>query len=663
MPSPWLEPPGELREKEDLMAGSFAWVPTKAYIEQSNIWRFMQKHHIKDYKELIERSTEEIEWFWDAVVKELQIEFFTPYQKVLDISQGIAWAKWFIGGKINIAHNCVDKHARSRPDKIALIWEGEDGSVRRITYRELYHETNRLANALKSMDIEKGDCVGVFMPMVPETVVAMMACAKLGAIFTPIFSGFGAQAVAARLNDCEAKLLLTAESFSRKGVRIEMGQIARDAARLCPTVKEVMSLPQPNPPAPFPKGKGEFPSPFRGGARGEVVPTDSEDPFMIIYTSGTTGRPKGAVHVHGGFLVKIAQEVAHQVDLQDRDILYWVTDMGWIMGPWEIVGGLALGGTVFLYEGAPDYPSADRLWAMVERHKISILGISPTLIRALMKFGEEPIQKHNLSSLRILASTGEPWNPDPWLWFFENVGERRCPIINLSGGTEVGACFLSPLPITPLKPCALGGPALGMEIDVFDSEGKPLRGGVGELVCKKPWPGMTRGIWKDPERYIQTYWSRWENVWVHGDWASIDIENEDGLWYLHGRSDDTIKIAGKRLGPAEIESILVGHPAVAESAAIGVPHELKGESIWCYAVLKPGREPSDTLRKELRERVIEALGKSFAPESIKFVKELPKTRNAKILRRAIRAKALGHEPGDLSNLENPQALEEIARAG
>ncbi len=644
------------------MAEAFAWTPTQDYIERSNVWRFMQKHHIQDYHELVRRSTEEIEWFWDAVVKELQIEFFKPYTKVLDTSQGIPWAKWFVGGTINIAYNCVDKHAQARPDKIALIWEGEDGSVRRLTYRELSEQTNRLAHALKHYGIEKGDRVGIFMPMIPETVVAMMACAKIGAIFTPIFSGFGAHAVAARLNDCEAKLLLTAQSFSRKGVRIEMGKIAREAAAMCPTVTDILDL-SPGP-APTRGGVPGFAWTVHrvaaGGTTNSPGETWSEDPFMIIYTSGTTGRPKGAVHVHGGFLVKIAQEVAHQVDLHEDDILYWVTDMGWIMGPWEVVGGLALGGTVFLYEGAPDYPSVDRLWAMVERHRISILGVSPTLIRALMKFGEDPVKKHDLSSLRILGSTGEPWNPAPWWWLFEHVGQRRCPIINLSGGTEVGACFLSPLPITPLKPCALVGPALGMAVDVFDAEGRPLRGGVGELVCKKPWPGMTRGLWKDPERYIQTYWSRWENVWVHGDWASID---EDGYWYLHGRSDDTIKVAGKRLGPAEVESLVVGHPGVAECAAIGVPHELKGEVIWCYVVLKPGHEPSDALRRELRERVVAGLGKSFAPDQIKFVRELPKTRNAKILRRAIRAVALGQEPGDLSNLENPQALEEIRRAG
>ncbi|MCS6902898.1 MAG: AMP-binding protein, partial [Candidatus Bipolaricaulota bacterium] len=349
------------------MAHKFAWTPTREYIEQSNVWRFMQKHQIKDYTELVRRSTEEIEWFWDAVVKDLEIEFFEPYKRVLDVSEGIAWAKWFVGGKINIAHNCVEKHARTRPEKLALIWEGEDGSVRRVTYRELSEQTNRLTYILKERGIAKGDRVGIFMPMVPETVVAMMACAKLGAIFTPIFSGFGAQAVAARLNDCEAKLLLTAESFSRKGVRIEMEKIAREAQKLCPTVKEVMVVQALTSPSGHPSPVGHY---GRGvGGEGHLCPTeptDSEDPFMIIYTSGTTGRPKGAVHVHGGFLVKIAQEVAHQVDLQDRDLLYWVTDMGWIMGPWEVVGGLALGGTVFLYEGAPDYPSADRLWAMVE---------------------------------------------------------------------------------------------------------------------------------------------------------------------------------------------------------------------------------------------------------------------------------------------------------
>jgi acetyl-CoA synthetase len=387
---------------------------------------------------------------------------------------------------------------------------------------------------------------------------------------------------------------------------------------------------------------------------------DSEVPFMVIYTSGTTGKPKGAVHVHGGFLVKIAQEVAHQTDLHDDDILFWFTDMGWIMGPWEVVGGLALGGTLFFYEGAPDYPQSDRLWALIERHKITTLGLSPTLVRALMRYGDGPLKKHDLSSLRILGSTGEPWDPTSWRWCLEKIGGGRCPIINLSGGTEIGACFLSALPITPLKPCSLVGPALGMAVDVVDSQGRPVREGeVGELICRKPWPAMTRGLWQDPPRYLKTYWSRWPDLWVHGDWASID---PDGYWFLHGRSDDTLKIAGKRVGPAEFEAVLVSHPAVSEAAAVGVPHELKGETVWCYVVLKPHHQPDETLKAELRRLVADRLGRPFAPDRIGFVTQLPKTRNAKILRRAIRAAALDQDPGDLSGLENPQALEEIKKA-
>jgi acetyl-CoA synthetase len=383
---------------------------------------------------------------------------------------------------------------------------------------------------------------------------------------------------------------------------------------------------------------------------------DPEAPIMIIYTSGTTGRPKGAVHVHGGFLVKIAQEAAHQVDMHEEDVLHWVTDLGWIMGPWELVGGLAAGGTVVLAEGVPDHPAPDRLWAMIQRHGITILGVSPTLIRALIKHGLEPVRSHDLGRLRILASTGEPWDPESWRWLFENVGQGRLPIINITGGTEVGACLLSAFPTTPLKPCSLVGPSLGMAVDVYDQDGKPLRHGVGELVCTKPWPAMTRGIWGDPERYLATYWSRWPNVWVHGDWASID---QDGDWFLHGRSDDTIKVAGKRLGPAEIESVLAEHDAVAESAAVGIPHTLKGEVILCFVVPRPGFDPGDSFRSELCTRIAQSLGKSFVPEDVRFVAELPKTRSGKILRRVIQRVALGQDPGDLSSLENPTSLEAI----
>jgi acetyl-CoA synthetase len=639
-----------------------AWRPTPEYTQHANVTRLMRAHGIDSYDELVRRSQDDIAWFWDAVVKDLGIEFFTPYRSVVETPNGIAWAIWFAGGTINAAHNCVDKHAAARPDAPAVVWEGEDGEVRRLTYAELREATDRLANGLASLGISSGDAVGVYLPMIPENQVALYALAKLGAIALPIFSGFAAPAVAARLEDADAKALITADGFYRRGQIVPMKESADEAVDRRPSVEHVVVVRRLGRDIPWNDQRDHDYVTLVADQPTTREPErlDAEHPLLIAYTSGTTGRPKGAVHVHGGFSVKIAEEVAYQTDCHPDDTLFWFTDMGWIMGPWETFGTHANGGSVLLYEGAPDYPEPDRLWSLVEKHKVTILGVSPTLVRALIPHGEEQVRKHDLSSLRILASTGEPWNPDPWRWYFEVVGESRCPIINISGGTEAGACFLSPTPLMPLQPCTLGGPALGMAIDVYDPDGKPLPPGqVGELVCTKPWPGMTRGLWGDPDRYIETYWSRWPDVWVHGDWASRD---EDGFWFLHGRSDDTLNIAGKRIGPAEIESLLVSHPSVAESAAIGVPDEVKGEKVWCYAVLKPGAAPSDELRGELRALVVGALGKSFRPDQIRFVSALPKTRSAKILRRAVRAAALGEDPGDLSSLENPAALEEITRA-
>jgi acetyl-CoA synthetase len=640
----------------------FVWTPSQDVIERSNVKRFMDQHGIDSYEQLIQRSTEDIEWFWQAAERELDIQWQTSYGQVLDTSEGNAWAKWFIGGKLNLAYQCVDYQAEQHPDRKALINEHEDGSVRSLTYRELLSEVNKLCNVLTSLGVGSGDRIGIYMPMVLENVVALMAAAKVGAIFTPIFSGFAASAVASRLNDCNAKVLITADGFHRKGSVVSMKQAADGAVAQCATVEHTLVYKLTGEDIPWNSERDLWwhEQIEKVSDQFDAVPMDSEAPLMIAYTSGTTGKPKGAVHVHGGFLVKIAQEVFHQTDMHPgEDVLFWVTDMGWIMGPWEVVGGLATGGTVFLYEGAPDHPGPDRLWQMVEDHNISILGVSPTLIRALTKFGTEPLEKHDLSSIRIIGSTGEPWNPEPYRWCLEHVGGGRAPIINISGGTEIGACFLSPYPITPLKSCALVGPALGMAIDVFDADGKPVRGEVGELVCTKPWPAMTRGVWNDPQRYLDTYWSRWDNVWVHGDWASID---EDGYWFLHGRSDDTVNIAGKRVGPAEFESALLEHQAVIEAAAVGVPHELKGETVWCYAVLKPQFDPSEGLRQALFETVTDIMGKAFKPGKIQFVNTLPKTRSAKIVRRAVRAAALGEDLGDLSSLENPQALDDIRSA-
>ena len=636
------------------------WSPTPEYVERANVTRFMRAHGIGSYEELVSRSVEDVAWFWDAVVRDLDLRFLEPYQQVLDVSGGIEWATWFGGGRCNLADACVDRWSVETPDAPAVIWEGEEGEARTWTYGELRRQTDRLARALRGLGVGAGDAVGIFLPMLPETVAAVMACSKLGAIWVPIFSGFGADAVAVRLADADVKVLLTADAFPRKGRPVAMAEVARAAAARAGTVRETVVLRRVGGGA----GPGERDwAELVAAESDDPLPSEaleSEHPLFIGYTSGTTGRPKGVLHVHGGFLVKIASEVAYQVDLHRGEVLHWVTDLGWIMGPWEIVGALALGSTVLLFDGAPTHPAADRLWALVERHRITTLGVSPTLIRALIPSGADPVRRHDLSSLRILASTGEPWNPDPYLWFHREVGGGSLPIINLSGGTEVGACFLSPLPICELKPCTLRGPALGMDVDIVDAEGAPVGiGEVGELVCRQPWPAMTRGIWRDPERYLDTYWRRFPGIWVHGDWATRD---EDGFWFLHGRSDDTLSVAGKRLGPAEVESALASHAVVAESAAVGVPHPLKGETIWCFVVLKPGTDPDPAIARELRNVVAEHLGRSFLPGRVVFVPTLPKTRSAKIVRRAVRALAVGEDPGDLSSLEDPQALDAIRTA-
>jgi acetyl-CoA synthetase len=636
------------------------WSPSEDYVERANVTRLMRTNGIASYEELVKRSQDDVEWFWDAVVRDLDIEFYQPYDRILDETKGKPWAQWFVGGKINLAHNCVDRWAQSAPERPAVIWEGEEGLVRIVSYAELKRMADGLAHGLRALGIDRGDTVGIFMPMAPETVAATLACAKIGALYLPIFSGYAADAVATRLQDAEAKALLTADGTLRRGKVVPMMETAAEAAAVCPSVRHVVVWPR--------MDRRELPWDDRRDRRWDDVIAgtagafenewlDSEHPLFLAYTSGTTGRPKGSVHVHGGLLVKLAEEVAYQADLHPDEVLFWVTDLGWIMGPWEIIGAGALGSTVFLFDGAPNHPGPDRLWDLVERHRITTLGVSPTLIRALIPAGEGVVRSHDLSSLRILGSTGEPWNPDPYMWFFNEVGGGRCPIINISGGTEVGACFLSPLPITELKPCTLRGPALGMDVDVWGPGGRPADPGeVGELVCKKPWPGMTRGIWKDPERYLDTYWRRWPDVWVHGDWASVD---EDGFWFLHGRSDDTMNVAGKRVGPAEVESALAHHPAVAESAAVGIPDEVKGESIWCFVVVRPGRQADQVLSDELARAVADHLGKAFRPSRIVFVDELPKTRSAKIVRRALRAVVLGKDPGDLSSLENPAALDSI----
>ena len=632
-----------------------AWFPADA--GATNVGRFMATYRIASFPDLVRRSIDEPEWFWAAVVEFLGLTFSTPYSEVLDTTEGIPWATWFTGGRLNVAHDCCDKWAAADPDGVAVRWEGEDGETRTWTWSTLRAEADGLAHLLVERGVGPGDGVGVFLPMLPETVATLLAVAKVGAVFLPLFSGYGAAAIATRLDDAGAKAVVTADGCLRRGKVVDMLAVAREAVARCPTVTTTVVVPRLGR-----VGAGSPDEPLWPGPAGAAFGTaavDSEHTLFIAYTSGTTGRPKGSVAVHGGWLAKVAEEGAFQFDLRGDDTLFWFTDMGWIMGPWEVTAAQANGATLSLYEGAPDWPGPDRLWSYVERHGVTVLGISPTLVRGLMPHGDEPVLSHDLSRLRVLGSTGEPWNEGPWRWYFEVVGGRRCPVINISVGTEVGACFLSPHPVQPIKPMSLGGPALGMAVDVYDDDGKPLREAVGELVCTKPWPGMTRGLYNDPDRYLATYWSRWPDVWVHGDWASID---EDGEWFLHGRSDDTIKLAGKRLGPAEVESVLVSHPAVVEAAAVGIPDEVKGEVLWGFVVLAGGTAESAGLRAELADLIAERLGKSFRPSAIRFTDALPKTRNAKVLRRAVRAAVVGADPGDLSSIEDPSTVDAVRAA-
>ncbi len=653
---------------ESAFAADFVWRPDPAVVAQTNLVRFMRRFAAQvgasavSFDDLIPRSLDDVSAFWDAVFADLDIQFYEPYTQVADFSRGIEWPQWCVDGVMNIAHNCLDKWIDAgRGGAVALRWEGEEGATRVLTYAELNAEVCRAANALGELGLSKGDAVGLFMPMVPEIAVSLLAICKIGGIVVPLFSGYGEGAVASRLNDAGAVALITADGICRRGKCYPMKPIADAAAEAVPSLRHMIVVRRNGDEVAMTPARDHWwhdlvarQSPEAGTAR-----TSAEDPVMIIYTSGTTGKPKGAVHTHCGFPIKAAQDLSHGFDLKPDDVLYWITDMGWMMGPWEVWGALLLGASVLLYDGAPDYPDVDRQWALVERHRVTGLGVSPTLIRSLRPHGEEPVKRHNVSSLRWFGSTGSPWDPESWSWLFQVVGGKRLPILNYSGGTEISGGILLGNLLTPLKPAAFSGPAAGMAADVLDAEGRSVRGEVGELAIRQPWIGMTRGFWKDSERYIEAYWSRFPGIWVHGDWATVDA---DGQWYILGRSDDTIKVAGKRVGPAEVEAILCSHPAVTLAAVIGAPDEVKGEEIVCFCTLAPGREPSEDLRAELMSLVVAELGKPLKPREIRFATALPRTRNAKIMHRVIRAAYLGKDPGDVSSLEEVSAVEAIKLA-
>ena len=648
-----------------------AWEPNPAWIRESNLQRFMDRHGLASYEDLMRRSTEDVAWFWDAALEDLDIQFYKAYEQVVDLSEGRPFPRWCVGGQMNIVHNLldkwmVDKSMRRRP---ALRWEGEDGAQVVLTYEELDARVSQCANALRALGLGKGDAVGLYMPMTPEIVVAFLAIVKIGGVLLPLFSGYGAEAVAARLQGAGAKALFTADGTTRRGTPILMKETADRALVQCPSVEHVVVCRRLGTESvPMQEGRDCFWDDFldRHSDFAATENTAAEDPVMIIYTSGTTGQPKGAVHTHCGFPVKAAQDMAHSMDLKPGEVMYWMSDMGWMMGPWLVFGTLALGATMVLYDGAPDHPGPGRLWEMVETHGVTHLGVSPTLIRALKTHGAAPLEGHDLSSLRAAGSTGSPWDPEAWHWFFEHVLGSEKPILNYSGGTEISGGILCGNFFKPLKPCAFSGPVPGMAADVVNSGGASVRGEVGELVIRQPWIGMTRSFYGEGgrERYLDAYWRRFEDVWVHGDFAAID---EDGLWYLLGRSDDTINVAGKRLGPAEVEALLNADAAVAESAAVGVPHEVKGQEVVAFVVLKDGAaaadvDAADALRARLLQRVTNALGKPLRPRTILFTAALPKTRNAKVMRRVIRAAYLGEDPGDTSSLEDPATVAAIKEA-
>jgi acetyl-CoA synthetase len=633
------------------------WTPGPRHLERAVLRRLIAEHGLADYAEFMARSITDPEWFWRATLDDIGWVWTEPFERVLDLEQGKPWARWFTGGRTNLTLNAVDRHVTAgRGGDLALVFDAEDGQVTRYTYAELQREVNRFAGGLTGLGVGSGDRVGVYLPMIPEVVIAILAIPKIGAIYTPIFSGYAGHAVATRLADCGAKVLITADGFLRRGEVVEMKAQADEAAAFSPTVEKVIVAERTG------RGRANL-QPGRdvtwsevastGDASLETLSVDAEHPFMIIYTSGTTGRPKGCVHTHDGFPIKTVQDMRHLFDVQRGDVVFWFTDIGWMMGPWTIMGALTLGATLVIAEGAPDYPDPGRLWSLIEKHEITHFGVSPTVVRALQKYGTEPAERVDKTSLYALGSTGEPWTPEAWTWLFEKVGGSAVPIINYSGGTEISGGIVGCTVIQPQGPCEFTTAAPGIDADVVDDQGRPVRGGVGELIVRNVSPGMTRGFWNDPDRYLEAYWSKLPGVWVHGDWARLDA---DGFWLILGRSDDTIKVAGKRVGPAEVESALSTDPRVLEAAAIGVPDAVKGEVVICFAVLRPGHEAGAEVTAELRERVAAELGKALRPERVHLVAELPKTRSGKVMRRVLRAAYLGLEPGDLSSLDNPAAI-------
>ena len=611
--------------------------------------------HVRDYEALRAEAAADPAAFWERHAREL--EWYQPWTQVLDDSDA-PFYKWFVGGKTNVVLNALDRHQKNATrNKLALIWEGEDGSLRTFSYFALNREVCQFANILKSMGVSKGDRVTIYMPRIPELMMAMLACAKIGAVHSVVYGGFSVEALAERIEDSESRVLITADGGYLRGKIVQLKGIADEALRRCGMVEHVIVVRRTGHEVAMESERDYYydelmtlPVARSNGARCVTEEMDAEDPLFLLYTSGTTGKPKAIVHTHGGYQVGISTTLKYAFDIKDEDRWWCAADPGWITGHSYIVyAPLILGATSIMYEGAPTYPYPDRWWRIVERYGVTILYTAPTAIRGLMRFGESWVNKRDTSTLRLLGSVGEPINPEAWRWYHEVVGKGRCPIIDTWWQTETGSFMITPVPSYALKPGSGTKPFPGIEAQILDDDGRPVKPGEeGKLVITTPWPSMLRGIYKDPDRYIEQYWSTYKGKYLTGDSAKLD---EDGYFWIIGRMDDVIKVSGYRLGTAEIESALVSHPAVAESAAIGIPHDVRGNVIYAYVILKAGFSQSPELATELIQHVGKEVGPIAKPQQVEFVDKLPKTRSGKIMRRLLKARAQGLPEGDVSTLE------------
>jgi acetyl-CoA synthetase len=617
---------------------------------------------LEEYEALYKKSIEDPEKFWAEAAGELH--WFKPWDKVLEWN--LPWAKWFVGGKTNLSYNCVDRHALGeRAQKTALIWEGEPGEIRRLTYAELHAEVQRFANALKSLGIRKGDRVAVYMGMTPELAIALLACARIGAVHSVIFGGFAANAIADRVADCACVAIITQDTSYRRGNEIKLKATVDEAMPACPTVKNVVVYKRTGTAVNMVAGRDHWWHDLvaKAGAECAAEPMDSEDPLYILYTSGSTGKPKGLEHTTGGYAVQTYLTTKYVFDLRDDDIYWCTADIGWVTGhSYVVYGPLQNGATVLMYEGAPNFPDFSRFWKIVDDHKVTVFYTAPTAIRAFIKWGDEFVSKHKLDSLRLLGTVGEPINPEAWMWYREKIGHNRCPIVDTWWQTETGAILIAPIPgAVPTKPGSATRPFFGIQPEVVTREGQPVPPGHGGLlVIRKPWPSMARTIFGDPERYRKTYWSDVPGCYFTGDGARQDA---DGYFWLMGRVDDVINVSGHRLGTMEVESALVAHPKVAEAAVVGRPDDLKGQAIAAFVTLESGNEPSDALKDELRKWVSKEIGSLARPDDIRFTEALPKTRSGKIMRRLLRDLAThGEIKGDVTTLEDFTVIAKLREA-